>query len=595
MTRRPCGDFSVLRRALLASAALVAVLALPAPAAFADPPCPALAPTGPISVEFSDGSVTFRQAVFGHPGVVAASTGTSVPAALRAAGASTAYWEMNLPSLAGSPSAPADPANMDAVAAAEVQKAQASTGCPNPLIALNEMIGSATAGPLSAKPQQYRDSVLALMRALAADGATPFLLVPRGFTTTGTEDWWLQVAQVGWLVAEAYRPAPQYWSIGSPFLISRQMRIDMRGWVGRLTAIGIPAARIGLMLTFQSGEPSGGRVGLQPTAAWLDIVKLQQLAGLAVARDLGLSSVWSWGWGTFATLPGSADPDKPAAACTYLWARDQTLCNAPGLAIPGFDADLTAGAFALDAALQCSYTGGSFATSELTALTTAGVTSATALTALLERSLVRQKVTIGPTALLRAERSVIAGQFDGRRGQYMQFLQTEGATPAVARDVLRDQLLQAKLARGLRVAPITGLDVTAFIAAHAGTRTRSVETVRPVRWLVGQTHGVAIPGLAPPEVLSAPPGSTVLVHAEDGPVRVHVLGAAVRLPNAQRSKARLAVRALLLAGARSAALSTWVSTAEQAVIGSATCRGDAIPAVGPGKLLQRWPQLRLQP
>jgi len=373
VTRRPCGDFSVLRRALLASAALVAVLALPAPAAFADPPCPALAPTGPISVEFSDGSVTFRQPIFGHPGVVAASTGTQVPAALRAAGASTAYWEMNLPSLVGSPAAPADPANMGAVAAAEVQKAQASTGCPNPLIALNEMIGSATAGPLSAKPQQYRDAVLALMSALAADGATPFLLVPRGFTTTGTEDWWQQVAQVGWLVPEAYRPAPQYWSIGSPFLISRQMRIDMRGWVGRLTAIGIPAARIGLMLTFQSGEPSGGRVGLQPTAAWLDIVKLQQLAGLAVARDLGLSSVWSWGWGTFATLPGSADPDKPAAACTYLWARDQTLCNAPGLAIPGFDADLTAGAFALDPALQCSYTGGSFATSELTALTAAGV------------------------------------------------------------------------------------------------------------------------------------------------------------------------------------------------------------------------------
>ena len=44
------------------------------------------------------------------------------------------------------------------------------------------------------------------MRALAADGATPFLLVPRRFTVTGTEDWWRQVAQVGWLVPEAYTP-----------------------------------------------------------------------------------------------------------------------------------------------------------------------------------------------------------------------------------------------------------------------------------------------------------------------------------------------------------------------------------------------------
>ena len=82
---------------------------------------------------------------------------------------------------------------MDAIAASEVQKAQASTACPNPLIALNEMLGSETPGPLPAAAQRYRDAVLALMRALAADGATPFLLVPRRFTVTGTEDWWRQV------------------------------------------------------------------------------------------------------------------------------------------------------------------------------------------------------------------------------------------------------------------------------------------------------------------------------------------------------------------------------------------------------------------
>jgi hypothetical protein len=583
----------VLRRALLASAALVAILALPAPAALADAPCPALSPTGPITVEFSDGSVGFRQAVFARPGITVASTGVPVAKALRDAGASTAYWEMNLPGLVGSPSAPADPASMDAVAAAEVQKAQASTACPNPLIALNEMVGSETAGPLSVGAQQYRDSILALMRALAADGAAPFLLVPRRFTTAGTEDWWQQVAQVGWLVPEAYTPAPSFWSIGQPFLISRAMRVALRDWVARLTVIGVPPSRVGLMLGFQSGDSQGGRAGLQPTAAWLDIVKLQSLAGLVVARDLGLSSVWSWGWGTFAT-PGSADPDKQAAACTYLWARDQTLCNAPALAVPGFDADLTAGAFVLAPAAQCSYTGGSFATTELTALTAAGVTSASALTALLERSLVRQKVKIGPTALLRAERSIIAGQFGGTRGQYTQFLQTEGAKPAVARDVLRDQLLEDKLARGLHVAPITGPDVTAFIAAHAGTRTRSVETVRPVRWLVGQTHGVAIPGLAPPAVLTAAPGATVLVHAEDGPVRVHVLGAKLRLPNAARSKARLAVRALLLSEERRAALRAWLAGAEQAAVATATCRADAVPVTGRSTLLQRWPQLRLQ-
>ncbi|MDP9255051.1 MAG: hypothetical protein M3Q31_00605, partial [Actinomycetota bacterium] len=547
-----------------------------------------LAPTGPLPVEFSDGSVAFRQAVFARPGITVASTGNSVAKAQRDAGASTGYWEMNLSGLVGTPTAPADPAGMDAIAAAEVQKAQASTACPNPIIALNELLGSDVAGPLPAAAQGYRDAVLGLMRGLAADGATPFLLVPRRFTVTGTEDWWRQVGQVGWLVPEAYTPAPSLWSIGNPFLISRQIRVGLREWVSRLTVLGIPASRIGLMLGFQSGDSQGGRAGLQPTAAWLEIVKLESQAGLVVARELGLSTLWSWGWGTFAT-PGSADADKQAAACTYLWARDNTLCDAPALAIPGFDPDLTAGTVQLAATTQCSYDGGSFGTAELTALTDAGVSRAGALTALLERSLVRAKTTIGPTALLRAERSVIAGQFDGQRGAYRQFLQSEGATPAVGRDAIRDQLLEAKIARGLHVAPISTADVKAYIKAHAGTRTRSVETLRPVTWLVGQKQGVAIPGLAPQAVLAASVGTTVLVHAADGPVRVRVLSDRVRLPKQPLRQARLAVRALILAESRRTALRDWLAGAEQAAVDTALCQMDDVPVTGRSRLLARWP------
>ncbi len=552
-----------------------------------------LATTAPLPVEFSDGSVAFRQAVFARPGITVASTGNSVSKALRDAGASTGYWEMNLPALVGTPAAPADPATMDAVAAAEVQKAQAATACPNPIIALNELLGSDVAGPLPASAQRYRDAVLALMRGLAADGATPFLLVPRRFTVRGTEDWWRQVGQVGWLVPEAYTPATSLWSIGNPFLISRQMRVGFREWVGRLTGLGIPASRIGLMLGFQSGDSQGGRAGLQPAAAWLEIVKLQSQAGIAVARELGLSTVWSWGWGTFAT-PGSADPDKQAAACTYLWARDTTLCDAPALAVPGFDPDLTAGSAQLAATTQCQYAGGSFATAELTALTTAGISRAGALTALLERSLVRARATIGPTAMLRAERSVIAGQFDGQRSTYRQFLQSEGATPAVARDAIRDQLLEAKVARSLRVAPISTDDVKAYITAHAGTRTRAVETARPVTWLVGQKEGVALPGLAPRAVLAASPGTTVLVHAADGPVRVRILGSRIRLTAQPARPARLAVRALILSEARRQALRDWLAGAEQAAVDTALCQADDVPVTGRSRLLARWPQFRLQ-
>ena len=85
------------------------------------------------------------------------------------------------------------------------------------------------------------------------------------------------------------------------------------------------------------------------------------------------------------------------------------------------------------------------------------------------------------------------------------------------------------------------------------------------------------------------------MHAEDGPVRVRVLGAKVALPKAERSKARLAVRALILAEARRAAFVEWRDGAETTALDTALCRADDMPAAGPSKLLQRWPQLRLQP
>ena len=201
---------------------------------------------------------------------------------------------------------------------------------------------------------------------------------------------------------------------------------------------------------------------------------------------------------------------------------------------------------------------------------------------------------MGPTAVLRAQRSVIAGQFDGDRGAYLQFLQVQGATPGVALDAIRDQLVEAKIARGLRVAPIASGEVKAFIASHAGMLTRSVETVRPVRWLVGRKRGVALPGLAPREVLTASAGTTVLVHAADGPMRVRVLSSRVRLGAASSSSARLAVRGLLLAQARTAALKAWLAGAEQSAADTALCRSDDVPVTGRSRLLARWPQLRLQ-
>ena len=81
------------------------------------------------------------------------------------------------------------------------------------------------------------------------------------------------------------------------------------------------------MLGFQASNR-----GTMNAVPWFEHVKMQALAAKQVAKETGIGSVWSWGW--IARNAAQADPDKEAAACVYLWARDPRLCNGPVAAGP---------------------------------------------------------------------------------------------------------------------------------------------------------------------------------------------------------------------------------------------------------------------
>ena len=109
-----------------------------------------------------------------------------------------------------------------------------------------------------------------------------------------------------------------------------------------LTSIGIPANRVGLMVSFATTKGFGGRNGLEP------VVGVVPGGEVAVARacsrssaETGIASVWSWGWGRWSV--GEQDPEKGHAACVWLWARSPSLCDAPTQLGPGFDTSLTGG------------------------------------------------------------------------------------------------------------------------------------------------------------------------------------------------------------------------------------------------------------
>ncbi|HWQ01711.1 MAG TPA: hypothetical protein VN449_06285, partial [Gaiellaceae bacterium] len=94
----------------------LAILAALVPAHRAHAAACGLPDTKPVWIDYAEGSVGFRQETFGRPGIVTATSGTGVPAALRNGGAQTVYWFMKLGSIVGTTTAPGDPGTIGAAA-----------------------------------------------------------------------------------------------------------------------------------------------------------------------------------------------------------------------------------------------------------------------------------------------------------------------------------------------------------------------------------------------------------------------------------------------------------------------------------------------
>src|SRR5581483_254400 len=382
------------------------------------------------------------RAVFARPGVVVAASGTALPAEYRAKGAATVFFVLSLPSLVGDPSHPADPAAVQAAADRVFDQATASTACGTPTVALNELLGSSLPTPWSPTNAQYRANVLALVQRLAQRGAHPALFVHGDPNVDGdAAAWWKGVAQSADIVYEAYYNASNIDKLGV-VVGTRRMRLGMRLVAARFETAGVPAARIGFALGFQVAPGAAGREGLQPSQEWFRVVKWEALAARQVAVDEGTSSIWSWGWATFGA--SSNDPDKPAAACVYLWARDQSLCDGPAAAGGGFDSSLAEGPVVLPPGIRCTFAGGAVTNAAVSALAAVTRDPHLAFTALFARAALRTRVPIAQTAILGAERAAIARA--GSLGAYLRALARKHATRLVARGVIADELRRQAIA-----------------------------------------------------------------------------------------------------------------------------------------------------
>ncbi len=566
-------------RGVAALAVAVSVLAAgSAPAPSETQPVCGLPANGPLWVDYAGHNAP----IIPKPGMIlAVSSGTELPAQLRQAGAATIFFDLHLNDRVGTTSEPADPGTIAAKARREFEFAQEVTGCATPLIAENELFGAQTTTPWSATNAQYRANVLALLRALDGLGATTAITIANPPYTGGeAADWWRQAAQASILIRQVYftSPGPKALFALGPERASRSMRTSLRGLVSHFGAIGIPSQRVALELQFQSALGQGGRQGLEPRSAWLEIVKLEALAAKQVAADTHVEGVWSWGWPSFSAA--GDDPDKAAAACVYLWARGPSLCNGPLVAGAGFDASRTEGQIELPAGVRCMLGTVRMSKSEVARVAAITGDRESAASALLERSALRAAGGIDAQTVLAAERWIIRDRFGGSGTRYRAALGDAHVSLDDARAIIADRLAREVVQERFRPRAPSPAEVAAFLATYAATNVRLVSVAPEAPWLGDAVRGFAVQTIAPDQIFALVSGRRVSIDTVDGRFSVQPLAPPLPLFALPPARARDVALGVLGRFAKDDVYQRWLRTQETGLLLRAVCARDDLPAKG---------------
>ena len=547
--------------------------------------------TQPMWAEFGWPTDAYN-AILGKPGIVVGASSGAYPAQMRAAGAATVYFDLNLPNRIGTTTAPADPALIPGRAQKFFDFAVQQTGCATPVIVLNELAGAGLVTPWQDKNAQYRQNALTFVQNLAQLGAHPVLLINASPYTGGdAADWWRTAAVSAEIVREDYIPASITWSQG-PVLGNRNLRNSYRQAVADLTSIGVPPNRVGLMVSFASTKGFGGRSGLEPDEAWYEVAKWQQLAAQQVAAETGIASVWSWGWGIFNAA--EQDPAKPYALCAWLWSRSPTLCDAPKAIGATFNASRTEGQLsALTPGLQCLVGKDALSNDAIQRLQLLTGDRDTAYSALFERLVESGLTPVSTGDVLAAERAVIAQAFGGNRAAYLTALKQAHASVAIARGILGDELRRAEVEATLPAAVPSAADIQTFYTSYPDLQVRLVSAKPAPPWLGSKARGLALSEVAPDRLFALATGRSDVVRTSQGSFTVKAIGDALPLGAVPLGQAKPAIVAALRAFARGAAFEQWTVGRQRSALNNALCARDDLPQPSAVDLVAYLPFLRL--
>jgi hypothetical protein len=399
------------------------------------------------------------------------------------------------------------------------------------------------------------------------------------------------VSAVAELVREIYVPATATWKQGV-ILGNRTLRERYRDAISDVTSMGVPANKVGIMISFATTKGFGGRNGLDPVGAWYQVVKWQTLAARQVAAETGIASVWSWGWGRWSV--GEQDPDKGHAACVWLWARDQHLCDAPRQLGANFDTDLRDGQLTVvPASAQCLIGRRRITNSAISQLQAMTDDRETAYSALFERFVESNETPISTKLVLQAEQAVIRQSFDGSRAAYVAALRAAHASISVARGVLGDELRRAAVQQTLPSGTPSADEIQTFYRSYPDLQVRLVQSNPLPSWLGAQSKGFALSEVAPSSIFDLRRGKASVVRTSEGSFTVKPLDDALPLGAVPLGKATPAIKAALRSFNRGEAFEKWTVGKQHAALNTAICAKDDLPQPSAADLTSYLPFLKL--
>jgi hypothetical protein len=386
------------------------------------------------------------------------------------------------------------------------------------------------------------------------------------------------VADVAGIVREVYFPAPLIYTRG-PIYGNRTLRQSFRNGILDFTKIGIPVSKLGLFLGFQTTKGTGGREGLA-AKPWFETVKWQALAARFVAQEMKVSSLWSWGWAEWTTMPGEHDPAKPKAACVYLWTRDPKLCNGPAAAGKGFNRSRTEGQLILAPGLRCKLGAAAVRWSAINPILKLTGDPELAFSNAFARAVEQRSAHVSYADILAAERSIVAARFNGSRGAYNAAIAQAHTGVSVARGIIGDELRRARIQAKFRVGGPSASQIADYRANYGDLQARLVQTKSQAAWLGGRRTGYALASTAPPQLMALASGRWASVWSPLGRVQVRPLGPPKTLSSLPLGSVRPSIRTALIEQAREEHFPAWLAAAQKSAFPEAICWRDQFPELG---------------